>query len=337
LGAAVTVAVGIIGVGRGGHTHAAAVQQVADLTLVAYAGRSQEHLAAFGSQYPGQGYDDYRRLLDRPDVRAVAIATPHDLHARIAIDALHAGKHVFLEMPIARNHAECDTLAGVVREYAGVFMPALTNRYIPELVAVKRMLDEGTLGEVIHGFCGFTHNWNLNRTARFYFDRSLGGGILMTHGVRYIDRLLWLMPSKIVAVKGVLGRRFHTRAEHPADDAATTFVRFASGATGTVVLAGYRTGPVWHELHLVAERAAVRVDNQGLSMSEVTQWRHLEIAPANPMLCQWQAFARAIMEHQPAPATLDDALRVMDVIFAAEYSAKIDREYVVPDKDEGTT
>jgi phthalate 4,5-cis-dihydrodiol dehydrogenase len=313
--------VGIIGAGWWAGAHAKALAETPGLRLVAFSSRTPARVAAFQQAHGGDGYDDYRRVLERRDVDAVVVATSHDAHAAIAIEALDAGKHVLLEKPMARNREECLAIADAVGRSSKLFMLGLTHHFLPALAAAKAHVYRGDLGAIVAGSCVFIHPWEWQRRPRFYRDRALGGGVWMTQGVHFVDRFLWLIESDVVAVKGVLGRRFHAPEEQPADDAATALLQFASGATGTIIVAGSRAGPSTNELRLVGERGLLRLDERGLALSRGDAWQPVPTAEGNPLALEWQAFARAIQEGGPSPVPLGYALRVMDVVFAVEQSA----------------
>lgn len=325
------IGVGIIGAGWWAGEHARAVSAVPGLRLLAVSSRRPERLAAFRQAHGDaiEGYDDYRRLLERRDVDAVAIAVPHDAHAAIAIAALEAGKHVLLEKPMARDREECAAIADAARRGSGVFMLGLTHHFTPTVAAAKAIVAEGGLGAIVAGFCALTQTWGWDRRPPFYRDRALGGGVWLTLGVHFVDRLLWLIDSDVVAVKGVLARRFHAPHEHQADDAATVLLHFADGATGTLVLAGYRAGPAWSETRLIGERGGLRLDDAGLAVSHGAGWQPVATPETDPMTLEWVAFARAIAENTLPPVSLEHALRVMDVVFTAEESAATGRERIL--------
>jgi predicted dehydrogenase len=313
--------VGIIGTGWWAGEHAKAIADVDGTRLVAFSGRARARIDAYQRAYGGDAYDDYRRLLERPDVDAVVIAVPHNAHASIAIDALDAGKHVLLEKPMARDRRECLAIVAAARRSSKLFMLGLTHHFQPEMAAAKALVDRGELGSIVAGCCAFAHPWDWQRRPRFYRDRTLGGGVWLTQGVHFVDRLLWLIEPDVLAVTGVLGRRFHTPKEQPADDVATALLWFANGATGTIVVAGCRAGPVMNELRIVGERGLLRLDERGLSVSKGEVWQLVPTTEADPLVLEWQAFARAIEERLPSPVSIEYALRVMDVVFAVERSA----------------
>jgi phthalate 4,5-cis-dihydrodiol dehydrogenase len=320
------IGVGIIGAGWWAGEHARAVAALPDLRLVACASRSPERRAAFTGAYGCAGYEDYRALLADREIDAVAIATSHDSHAVIAIDALAAGKHVLLEKPLARDRRECAAVAAAVQRAGTSFMVGLTHHFTPPVAEAKALVARGELGAVVTVFCAYSQVWRGEQRPRFYRERALGGGVWLTLGVHFVDRLLWLIDSEVVAVKAVLGQRFHTPAQQHADDVATVLLQFASGATGTIAVAGYRDGAPWLTMQVLGERGALRLDADGLALGHDNAWQPVAVAETNPMEVEWAAFARSITDGTPPPISLDYALRVMNIVFAAEESAATGRE-----------
>ena len=91
---------------------------------------------------------DYGEVLADPDVAAVVIATPISTHHALATAALHAGKHVFVEKPIAASVAEAEELVGLADATGLTLMVGHTFVYSPPVRMVKRMIDDGDLGEI---------------------------------------------------------------------------------------------------------------------------------------------------------------------------------------------
>jgi phthalate 4,5-cis-dihydrodiol dehydrogenase len=314
--------VGIIGAGWWGEEHAKAVRALPQTRLVCFSGRSAERIARFQELYGVVGYDDYRRVLDHPEVEAVAIATPHDTHAALAIEALAAGKHVLLEKPMAHNRAECAAIADAARRSRGRFMLGLTHHFIPGVIRAREAIASGELGAVVSGFCGCAVTWEQGRgRPPFYLDRRLGGGIWMTLGVHFVDRLLWLIDAEVTSVRGRLARRFHSAEEQQADDLAAALIEFEGDATGTVLLGGYRSSPTWIEMQILGDRGMLRLDAQGLAISNGGDWRSARLEERNMMEIEWEAFAAALQNGGPMPISLEYALRVMNTLFDVEASS----------------
>src|SRR5262245_2105044 len=111
-----TMRFGLIGYGLWGRYHAQAIAAAPGATLAAIACASEETAALAARDFPGIAVDlDYRRLLVRSDVEAVAVVVPNHLHAEVGVAALEAGKDVLLEKPMATTLDGCDRLLRAAR------------------------------------------------------------------------------------------------------------------------------------------------------------------------------------------------------------------------------
>lgn len=104
------------------------------------------------------GPDEYKRLIERKDVEAVLIATPMQEHARMAIDALKAGKHVISEVPAALTVQECWDLVRAAKASKATYMMAENVCYYESNMAVLNMVKQGLFGELTYGECGYVHD-----------------------------------------------------------------------------------------------------------------------------------------------------------------------------------
>jgi predicted dehydrogenase len=195
----------------------------------------------------------------------------------------------------------------------------LTHHFIPGVMQARKVITSGELGTVVSAFIGCVVTWEQPRgRPAFYLDRRLGGGAWMTLGVHFIDRLLWLIDAEITRVSGRVERRFHSANELQADDSAAALLEFKGGATGTVLLGGYRSSPTWIEMRILGDRAMLRLDAQGLAISSGTDWRPVPLEERNIMEIEWEAFAAAVENGGPMPISLEHALRVMNTVFDVE-------------------
>jgi predicted dehydrogenase len=106
----------------------------------------------------GDGPYAYRQLLARDDVDAVIIATPMQLHAEMAVDALRAGKHVLSEVAAAVTLDQCWELVRAVRETGLIYMLAENVCYYRQNLAVLEMVARGVFGELTYAECGYVHD-----------------------------------------------------------------------------------------------------------------------------------------------------------------------------------
>ena len=224
---------GIVGVGNIAPLHVAAIQAVPDAELVAVATRDAERGRAFTQKYGGFWQADYTELLQRPDVDVVAICTPHDLHAPMAIAAAQAGKHVLCEKPMARTTAECDAMIAAC-ERAGITLGVVfQSRFEPLSLHLKRLIDEGALGRIV---------WNSANTIWYRTDDYYrsgpwrgtwaheGGGVLINQAIHAIDLMLWLtgMPDRVAAQTRTLNHAIEV------EDGAIAVLEYADNRLGLI-------------------------------------------------------------------------------------------------------
>ncbi len=134
---------------------------------------------------------DYRELLARPDIDAVEILLPHDLHMPVTIDAAHAGKHVLVEKVMARNLEECDRMIEACEEAGVSLTVAHDRRYHPDWMAFKRVIDSGILGEIY--YWKLEHNQDVALPPGHWIRSrdALGGGAIMSCLTHQLDGLRW--------------------------------------------------------------------------------------------------------------------------------------------------
>ena len=143
------VRVAVIGLGYWGPNLARNLQECAEAELTALCDLSGERLARLGRRYPAAAlYQSLDSLLADTEIEAVAIATPVGTHHRIASAALNAGKHVFVEKPLAASSQEALDLIDLAQEKECVLMPGHTFLYSPPVRTIRTLIDSGEIGEI---------------------------------------------------------------------------------------------------------------------------------------------------------------------------------------------
>jgi phthalate 4,5-cis-dihydrodiol dehydrogenase len=323
------IGVGIIGAGHFGQKHAEALATHSDASLVAASRTNKTALEEFVSQFGGRGYQDYHALLDDKEVQAVVIATPHQLHAEIAVAAAQAGKHILLEKPLAENLPDCDWILDSARQAGVVFMAGLTNHFVPAYFAARELLASGEMGELVMAIDKTMKPWWAPNRRAWHLDRSTGGGMWMTIGVHGVDRLNWLAGSRVYCVSASITTRFH---DQPADDCAMAFLKYENGIAGTVAVVGYQEGTPIFDLELVCTGGLLKVDKaKGVYIGKNNAWTHLPGSASmnwmeDALVREWQVFLEAIETHSEPPISLDFSRHVMEVLFAAEEASRLRRE-----------
>jgi UDP-N-acetyl-2-amino-2-deoxyglucuronate dehydrogenase len=224
--------VGIVGAGGISGTHVRAASAIDGVEIVAVYGANPDRTRALAETAGAVSFDDFDAFLAHP-MDMVAIGSPSSLHAAQGIAAARRGVHVLSEKPLDVSTARIDELIAET-DRAGVKLGVcFQERLVPELVALKRRIERGELGEPL--FISGHVKWY--RPPEYYAASRWrgtvawdGGGALMNQGIHTVDVLLWLF-GEVVGVTGRTSTRVHAIE---VEDTAAALLEFASGATGTI-------------------------------------------------------------------------------------------------------
>jgi predicted dehydrogenase len=220
----------IVGIGTWGRNLVTSVQGSEHLRFVAGATRTPAKAADFCRQHGIRLVDSYERLLGAHEVDAVVLATPHSQHCAQIVEAAHAGKHVFVEKPLGLDAQEADRAVRACAEQGVTLAVGYNWRFQPALNEVRRMLEDGRLGKLLHiegNFCGPSayrfarEHWRQDR------DEVPAGG-MTGRGVHVVDAMLYLA-GHIGSVFAQSDRKVH---DYGVDDTTSMLFRFRGGATG---------------------------------------------------------------------------------------------------------
>lgn len=209
--------IGIIGVGSRGTGLTKILLSLDQVTVVACCDILPDHLkrAAALTGNKAKMYTDYRKLLEDKTIDAVVIATPLYLHYPMAIDALDAGKHVYLEKSMAYDIPQTLELTRRVRNSGLVFLVGFQYRYFALYHKAKEIIDQNWLGKITHVECQYNRNSNwrfpvsdpkLERVVNWRMYREYCGGPLSELCAHQIDAVHFLtghLPVKVVGSGGI--------------------------------------------------------------------------------------------------------------------------------------
>jgi len=198
----------VIGTGAIGLDHLNTLLHCPRATAVAVADTNPDRLKEATDRYKlGRGYTDYHDLLDQPDIDAVTVAVPNYLHAKVAIDALHARKHVLLEKPMAMNAKEAAKIIEAARKMKRTLMVAQSFRFNRQTQMAKSMIERGELGEIYHARCFWLRRSGIPRIGSWFTRKQFsGGGSTVDIGVHMLDACLYLLEE--FDVKSVTAQTF---------------------------------------------------------------------------------------------------------------------------------
>jgi predicted dehydrogenase len=238
-----------------GHFHAysytRAVKELPGANLVAVADEDPGRAKEAGQRYNVDYYLDYHDVLRRDDVDAVVVTSENTKHAKMAIDAAEAGKHILCEKPMATTLADADNMMRAAQTAGRTFQMCFVMRYHAASRLIKDVLDKGQIGKIV-AITGTNHLKWLEQIQTGFFARPelSGGGSVMDHTVHLSDMMRWYTKSEARRVYTTIGKNIHT--EIPVEDNALTMIDFRNGAVGTIDGSWSRSAPwyMWGDMTL---------------------------------------------------------------------------------------
>ena len=155
----------------------------------------------------GKAIINYLDALNDPKVDAISVCTPNDMHAKISIDALNAGKQVLCEKPSARTYDEAKLMQDAQAKTGNMLSIGVVNRFNSKVRKIKEIIDSGELGEIYHVYVSFRAERSIPGLGGAFTTKAIaGGGVLIDWGVHYLDIVMYCLNDP--AVKTVSGKGF---------------------------------------------------------------------------------------------------------------------------------
>jgi phthalate 4,5-cis-dihydrodiol dehydrogenase len=222
------VNVGIIGAGGMGAGLAKAVAANGSAKVTWVCDVNQSNAQALADQVGGQVSDSWDPIFADPDVTGVIVATPHHLHDGPTIEAANAGKHVFVEKPMALSSAACQRMIDAARSAGTKLMVGQVLRYIEPYATLWAVATSGEYGKPVAAVVWRSGlGWGLTQDWRRQSDTH--GGILFEVAVHELD-LIQCILGPICNVMAV-GGQFAPK-DHDVEDLTLLNVRFRDGGFG---------------------------------------------------------------------------------------------------------
>ena len=331
-----TIRAGIIGYGGAfnmGKFHAGSINAQPGMATVAICDLDPKRQAAARADFPEVAtYGDYKEMLAADEVDLCVIVLPHYLHAPVAIDCSHAGKHVITEKPMCLTAAEATAMieAGAA---AGKMVTTFHNRrHDGDYRTLRQIVGKGLIGDVFHvemfgGGYGHPGYW-------WRSDKKISGGHFYDWGAHYLDWLLGIVPSRVQEVRGFFRKLRWMDVTN--EDHVQALLLFENGVTADIQMSTVaRVGkPRWH---LLGTRGGiedgdgqfkVHTEVEGLAAQATIRYQE----------SRWENYYRQLADHLLRGAPLDvrpeQARRVIAIMEAAERSSQSGRAEPVPYEDE---
>lgn len=229
----------------------------------------ESRLESAQDDFPGiETYTSIATMLKESDADIVTIITPHNLHAKQAIQCLKAGKHVVVEKPMAVTTAECDRMIAEAKKRNLVLSTYHNRHWDGCILQALKVVQSGKIGKLVridcqHGGRGKPRDW-------WRSSKSISGGILYDWGVHLTEYALQLIDSELQEVSGYLHSGYWAEKGHPYKDDANE----DEGA----LIARFKNG-VWFSLNMTSLNHSKRpewfeiVGTEGTYFFDIKGWK----------------------------------------------------------------
>lgn len=242
------IKVGAIGYGGAfnmGKAHLGEMQK-AGMTPTAVAEIDKSRLEVARGDFPGiETYTSVAEMLKKSDVHLLAIITPHNTHASLAIQCLNAGRHVVCEKPLAITTAECDAMIAAARRNKVVLSTYHNRHWDGHILEAMKHIRKGEIGKVVRvdvEMSGWHKPGDWWRSSK-----TISGGLLYDWGVHLLEYTLQIVNSDIEEVSGYLWSGIwapHTKWKNDTnEDDGLVVVRYKSGAWSTLRMSNVESRP----------------------------------------------------------------------------------------------
>src|SRR5215467_797787 len=249
--------VACIGMGWWSDVLADAMQRSGKLKIVACYSRSQDKRDAFAAKYACRAVASYDAMLADASVEAVVNTTPNDAHLETTRAAAAAGKHVFLDKPIANTIADARGITEACRKAGVVLALGYQRRRENHFRWVRREIEAGAFGKLVNAEA----NISRDRLGKFdlsswrYTAEGMPGGVMLQIGIHYTDVLTYLMGP----VKAVIGQFAQLVLPGDNPDVASLILEHENGALSTLN-ASYASASEYYLMNIYGKDATAYYD-----------------------------------------------------------------------------
>lgn len=321
------IRIGVIGLGRFGEVHCEALANLPGVELFALCTRNEERLRQVADRFGvTRTYTDYREMLADPEVDGVSVVTMWEQHAAPVLDALAAGKHVFVEKPLASTAADCEAIVRAANTSASVCMVGHICRFNPRFAAAKREIAAGAIGKIVSLYARRNIPASVSETVLTKISPIMGDAVHDT------DLMLWFTGARIetayaqtLSVRGL---------PHP--DIGWTTYRFDTGAIGVCenvwFLPEKTPYRIDERMEVIGTEGCLSIqenssnysvcDREGWRSPDTTYWPLIDGYRGGALRDELAYFADCIRAgRKPTLITPEDAAAAVTACLAAEESA----------------
>lgn len=314
--------VGIIGLGQQGKIHLQNCLRLENVKVLGVADPSRAARTYANKMGVKNCYENYEDLLRSQGIDAVVISLPNFLHLESVMKAAEAGKHIFLEKPLARNVEEGKRILSLVNRFNMKLMVGYPLRFYPPLREIREKIVNGFFGEIeiaegTNISCGPFASREDNMggpvpVPSWWFDKELvGGGAMMDLGCHIVDYMAWYF-GEADSARGFLGHKFNLELE----DTAVGVVKFKSGPIALINVGWFSRAKMESiSIHGTAE-ILHKIYSQW-SIFEMVRYdvkKRLGLLVSTPFLTEIEHFVDCVQNDRRPSPSVEEALRDAEII-----------------------
>jgi len=330
------IPVAMIGVGAWGKVLAKAAAGSNKIEFVCCVGRNPERISAF-SRETGISARDIDAVFADKDITGVALALPNELHFEFARRAAAAGKHIYIEKPIANTMTDALAITALERAHGVRIVVGHCARLLSGIRAMRAAIDAGKLGKLSQIEANFSNDRGLRLTPQDWrwYSQSAPGGSLSQIGVHQFDTLRYL-GGNIAALSASAARHSPVGAE--VEDQWIVTTHFADGKLGTVISSWTSPGTFsvratgaealmvydidqthWANADQLHENASLYRQSRGKGPADR---KALPVPRGNMYRDELEMFADSIASGRECELSADNACQAVAAVYAALKSAR---------------
>jgi predicted dehydrogenase len=314
--------VACLGIGWWSDVLADAIKRSGKVNIVSCFSRSQEKRDAFAKKYGCRAARSYEEILEDKSIEAVINTTPNSVHRETTIAAAKAGKHTFLDKPIANTIDDARALTEACRKAEVVLALGYQRRRESHFRWVKEKIAAGTFGRLVNAEANISRDrlGKIDLSSWRYTAEGMPGGVMLQIGIHYTDVLEYL----IGPVKAVSGR--FVRLVLPGDnpDVASLVLEHENGALSTLN-ASYASASEYYLMNVYGKEASAYYDmHQGLRFLKrgSTTSEPVRVGKNDPIVEELEEFAAAVRGEAEPEMDGERGTASLAVLLAGIKSAK---------------
>jgi len=268
-------------------------------------------------------FDNYRQVVDHPDVDVVVISVPNRWHREMAVAAMKAKKHVFCEKPLAQDPEEARLMVETARENGVTLKVGSNLRFFKNVLQAKELLDQGAIGETLFVRSWIGHSgWNVGT---WFSEKGMaGGGTFLDNGCHIMDVARWFVGDMKSAVGVVKTQLWDIK---PLEDNGIGIFESVSGKT-VLIHSSWTEWAGYMYMEIYGAKGYIRIDNRGkkstLTLGNTKAEEKVFDYSAEPPTSfndEFKVYVANLLEGKTPTPTGEDGLKTVEMAWAVYESA----------------